>query len=149
MYSAAHHLLEQNQIWSSFGLRQRWCFGDCHERPQNYKCLPHPLLPASTRFTSHIMWPHHLGHKQMGSGTGVWVGDYDQKPTRWFSLRTPQKHSALKSVNPMQLHAPSGEVSMEAETRQEKPPGADTSHPDRESRATGKKAVGGGRQAVA
>lgn len=49
----------------------------------------------------------------------------------------------------MQLHALSGEVSMEAEARQEKPPGADTSHPDREYRATGKKAVGGGRQAVA
>lgn len=49
----------------------------------------------------------------------------------------------------MQLLALSGEVSMEAEARQEKPPGADTSHPDREYRATGKKAVGGGRQAVA
>ena len=38
---------------------------------------------------------------------------------------------------------------MEAEARQQKPPGADTSHPDREYRATGKKAGGGGRQAVA
>lgn len=123
MYSTVRLSPEQTQIWSGSGLRQYWCFGDCHEQPQNDKCLPHPLLSTSKQLAIlsdlHVSYPilcdpNHLGHEQMGSAAGVWVSDYDQKPTEWFSLRISQC-SSLKSVNSIQVLILSGEVSMETE----------------------------------
>ena len=119
MYSTVCLSPEQTQIWSGSGLRQYWCFGDCHEQPQNDKCLPHPLLSASKQLAIlsdlHVSYPilcdpNHLGHEQMGSAAGVWVSDCDQKPTEWFSLRTSQcsslecqlyssTHSLWRSLN--------------------------------------------------
>lgn len=154
MYSTVRLSPEQTQIWSGSGLRQYWCFGDCHEQPQNDKCFPHPLLSASKQLAIlsdlHVSYPilcdpNHLGHEQMGSAAGVWVSDCDQKPTEWFNPRTSQC-SSLKSVNSIQVLILSGEVSMETEAgvgggRQELP-GADTSRSDVECRATGRRCWG-------
>lgn len=156
MYFAVCLSLKQTHIWSGSGLRQHWCFGDCHEQPQNDKCLPHPLPSASKQLVvlsdPHVSYlilcdPHHLGHEQMRSAAGVWVSDCDQKPTEWFSPRTSHC-SSLRSVNSIQVLILSGEVSVETEARGQEPPGADTSHSDIERRATGKKALGCGREAV-
>lgn len=150
MYSTVHLSPEQTQIWSGSGLRQYWCFGDCHEQPQNDKCLPHPLPSTSKQLTVlsdlHVSYlilcdPHHLGHEQMGSAAGVWVSDCDQKPTEWFSLRTSQC-SSLKGVNSIQVLILPGEVSVETEAGGQEPPGADTNHSDVECRATGRRRWG-------
>lgn len=89
-------------------------------------------------FRTLYWWPHHLGHRHMGSGTGVWVT---------FSLRNAQRRSALMSTNPRPLNILSREVSMGVEARW-KPPGVGTSR-DRECRGRAKKAVGGGRETIA
>lgn len=156
VYSAVRLSLEQTHIWSGSGLRQHWCFGDCHEQRQNDKCLLHPLPSASKQLVvlsdPHVSYlilcdPYHLGHEQMESAAGVWVCDCDQKPAEWFSLRTSQC-SSLKSVNSIQVLILSGEVSVETEARGQEPPGVDTSYSDIECRATGKKALGCGREAA-
>lgn len=82
--------------------------------PTSLQAASSTFLPTS--FRPCIMWPHHPGHKQMGSGTGISVNNYGP---HWIGLRTLQRHPALKSVNPRPLHILPGEVFVEAEARQQ------------------------------
>lgn len=110
--------------------------------PSSLQAASSTFLPTS--FRSCIMWPHHPGHKQMGSGTGISVNNYGP---HCISLRTLQRHPALKSVNPRPLH-----ISQEKSLWKQKPGSRASrfgaSH-DLECRRTAKKAAGGGREAVA